>query len=209
MKAKMKFISLLGFFVLALSFETFGQDPKPTPNPFERLEIIIEPQRPPRYPYRLPIRKCSLILESQQFCSSSQFISAKLGESLLIYLYLANKSENVISVMSGGQLYDLYKVIVTDPNGNRLPSIIDNLKSEVTEGKLSPEALSKSLPSYPFPRLVPIGIDTEIQQQFDLRQYYDFKTKGKYLVQIERKVVKQDGSGNIELSLGAIEVEIK
>lgn len=203
----MKIITIAGFLVLALCPGFYGQETKPTPNPFERLQIIIVPTRLPQFPYKLPTRKCSIV-EGQQFCIMLPPDTIKLGEKIIVYLYLANETLNTIPVMSGGQPFDLYKVTVTDPSGNRVPSIVENLKKQIAKGIIQPDELTKALPPSPVPSPFPLGMKNTLQQHFDLRQYYDFKTTGKYLVKIDRRVIKQNGRGTIELAPGIIEIEI-
>lgn len=153
-------------------------------------------------------KKCSSIVEGLQFCTTSTFVSIKSGEKVTINVSIQNMTDKTISI-ANGNLSDFYNVVVTDLSGDKIPSFTEKLKKEVDEGKIPLEDLIRALPINSSPQKVILVPQQELKIEFNLSDFYDLKTKGKYQIEISRKIPKQNGLGNTEISFGAIEIEVK
>lgn len=153
-------------------------------------------------------KKCSPIVEGLKFCTTSAFFSIKSGEKVTVNVSIMNMTGKNISIVNGN-LGDFYNVIVTNQSGNKILSSMEKLKKEVDEGKVPLEQLIRALPINSSPQKVNLAPKQELNIEFNLSDFYDFKTRGKYRIEISRKVPKQNEIGTAELSFGTIEVEVK
>ncbi len=156
-------------------------------------------------------KKCGAVVEGLQFCTTSPVVSVKLGEYIPINVSLQNMTKEAITVPTCG-FNHLYNVTVTDSDKNRIFSheevVRQRIKDKVvTEGEL--------LKFYPLCH-GPLGFEKILAPEEMLRiEYYlnlnyDFKNKGKYNIEISRKITKKDKSSEVEIPLGTmIEIEIK
>lgn len=153
-------------------------------------------------------KKCSPIHEGFQFCTTTPTISVGLGESVAVNISIQNMTDKNASIIHGN-FYDYYKVIVKDSKNNEIPSFRQILLKKYNDKTITPEEWGQLLPINSIPRLVPLALQEKYKVQFSFGQFYDFKTKGKYYIEMSRIIPKQDGVGLAELSFGTIEVEIK
>lgn len=156
-------------------------------------------------------KKCSSIAEGLQFCTASPVVAVELGENIPITLSLKNRTEWTIIVPMIGGFYQLYDVTVTDSNGNEVLSHQQLLQKKILEKTVTDTELVNSLPIYsgPFGFEEEIAPQAELKILYNLNDFYDFKKKGKYQVEVSRKIPKQDGTGLTPLSLGTIDIEVK
>ena len=186
--AKIKFIPATIAFVLALTFVAFGQNDKQ-----QQVE---------------PIKKCSPIVEGLQFCTTTPVISLISGGQVHIDISLQNMTEKSLSIIHGN-FYDFYDTKVTDSSGNKVYSFRETILKKYKEKTATPEEIGELLPINSMPRTITLAPQQEYKVQFNFSDFYDFKTKGKYKIDLNRKIPKQDGTGNAGISFGSIEVEVK
>jgi hypothetical protein len=190
MKARMKFIALLGWVVLALTFSVLGQDDK-----LQKTQTELA-------------NKCSSIIEGLQFCTTTPTVSVKLGGNVTVIVSLQNMTENTIPVIHG-RFYEFYNTEVTDSNATEILSKEELIRKKYKEGTATGEDLVQLLPINSSPRTIILNPKQEYKVEFNFSDFYDFTTKGKYYIELRRIIPKQSSIGNTELSFGTIEVEVK
>jgi hypothetical protein len=152
-------------------------------------------------------KKCSFVNEGLQFCTSSPFVSVESGESVMLNLSLQNMTKQNVPVIVS-RLDDYYNVIVTNSKGDKIYSFSEALQKRFEEGKVSLEEVIASLPVNTRKKII-LAPNQSLNFQANLSQFYDLSSKDKYFVEISRKVLKKDGTGNTELSFGKIEIDVK
>jgi|SRR5215204_2300385 len=152
--------------------------------------------------------KCSPVVDGLQFCSASTSISINSGQEVKIDVFLQNTTDKSVAVVNG-QLTDSYNVVVKNADGNAILSKMEKLNKEVKEGKIPIEELIRQLPINSTPRKINLEPQQKLNVEFNLSDYYELKAKGRYLIEISRKIPAQDGVNITELSFGTINVEIK
>lgn len=153
--------------------------------------------------------KCSPEIEGLKFCTSSTFVSVKSGGNVAVKLSLQNMTEKSISIINDNY-NSPYKIIVTDQNINRIPSFTELLEKKQKAGTITPKALGELLPISSSPAAIKsLAPQQELKTEYNLSQFYDFKMKGTYDVEISRKISKQNGKDTTEISFRTIKVEVK
>ena len=185
--AQIKFIPATIAFVLALTFVALGQNDKQ-----EQIQ---------------PIKKCSPIIEGLQFCTTTPVVSLVSGGQVHIDISIQNMTEKTVSIIHGS-FYDFYNTKVTDSSGNKVSSFRKIILKKYEEKTATPEEIGELLPINSMPRTITLTPQQEYKAQFNFSYFYDFKRKGKYYIEMNRKIPKQDKTGNAELSFGSIEVEV-
>jgi hypothetical protein len=185
---KIKSAATLAFLCFALTISILGQDDK-----IERIESE---------------KKCSSVIEGLQFCTLSPVISGKTGANVTVKVSLQNMTEKDISIIHG-RFYDFYNTTVTKANGDLILSFEQITAKRYKDGTLSEKELIETLPINSSPRTIVLSPQQEYKVEFNFSYFYDFKSKGKYTIRMNRKIPKPNGTGNTELSFGDIEVEVK
>lgn len=180
-------------FIFSLIIVVWGQTMNPS------RENAVEAQN---------TNKCSPIVEGLQFCSTSTTISFLTGQQIKINVFLRNTTDRNISILNG-ELSDSYNIVIKDAKGNIIASKMEKLNKLVDEGKAPLEDLIRQLPVNSSPRKINLNPGQELKIEFNLDDYYDLKTKGKYQINISRKIPVQNSVNVAELSFGKIEIEVK
>lgn len=157
-------------------------------------------------------RKCSAVIEGLQFCTTSPVISVNLGENVPIDVSLQNMTQVKIIVPICANFFQKYHVSVKDSDGNKILSEKEAIQQRIENKTATSEELIQTLPICNGHLGVEkeLAPQEELKLQINLSYFYDFNAKGKYHVEISRKIPKKDGSSNVEIPLGTtIEVEVK
>jgi len=137
-------------------------------------------------------KKCGDVVEGLRLCTTSSVVSVKIGESILIDLILQNVTEEAITIPMYGGFYTLYNVTVKDSDGNKILSRLESVKQKVQNKEANEGELLQFLPigsnRHGFQK--DLLSQEEMKIQFNLKDFYDFKEKGIYHVEISRKVGK-------------------
>ena len=194
MKFVINLILLIGLLALLLSSNIFGQEANPTPNPFERLEILIAPQRPPQV-------KCSLVIEGLRLCRYDHTRSFKSDENVFLDLTLINMTDSEIVTYDHRIKYNddpftsshSYSLTIIDPVGKKMLTKSEVLLQQVKEGQLPQSELIKELPIYSGPGYTTIQPKQKQKVELGLTRWYDFKLKGRYEISVTLKIPKKAG----------------
>lgn len=185
---RIKSVGILAFLSFALTITTFGQNDK-----IERTESE---------------KKCGSVVEGWQFCTLSPVISVKSGGQVTVKVALQNMTEKDVSIIHG-RFYDFYNTTVTNSAGDLILSFEEITAQKYYNGTISEKEFVAELPINSSPRTIILAPQQEYKVEFNFSDFYDFKTKGRYIIRMSRKIPKQNGTGDTELSFGDIEVEIK
>ena len=186
---------------------TNGQTPDEDKEPLKRLEIIIQPQKPPPEKPIINGEKCSDIVRGLQFCTTTPVVSTDSAKSVPVRLRIKNLSQSDVTIVHG-DFYDYYATIIFDPNGKRLLSDSEEYEKKYKEGLVNQDEIVE-LPINSAPRDIILSPNQEYNVEFNLAQFYDFSTKGKYRVVLLRKITSKDNQDQFVVGFGRIEVEIK
>ncbi len=153
---------------------------------------------------------CGPITEGLRFCVAIS-LSKPTGKASFDFVVndsLKNVSDKPIKISMVGDFSTFYTVTILDPSGNILLS-----KREIA-AKNSAERNDNTISDLPVislrgPIEQELAPQQELKSEFKLNQYYDFESKGKYQIEISRKIPKQDKSGMANVSYGTIVVEVK
>ncbi len=155
---------------------------------------------------------CNPFIEGLEFCIKPPVIPIKVGEAVIFNYSIKNLTGNEIEIIGGRRGgTGLLQISVIDENGNKIPTILENLAKKQKEGTLSKEESGKYLSylAYSGPGSTIINPNEERNWSWNLNFLYEFKTKGKYFIEIKKKTRKQNENSSTEILLGKIEVEIK
>ncbi len=157
-------------------------------------------------------KQCSPFIEGLEFCINSPNNSVKSGEAVILHYSIKNLTEQEITISGGGRggggILDL---IVSDKNGNKMPTILETLIAKQKKETLSQEESERFI-SFHFhsgPRSSCFEPDEESQWRWNLSNLYNFKDKGKYYVEIYKKSYPPDEKQSAKTLLGKVEVEIQ
>jgi hypothetical protein len=154
------------------------------------------------------IKKCGESSEMFQFCVKYNSIKLKSSEGVDVPLILKNLSTEAVTV-TYGTIDKTYEIKIYDPKGNQVFSKLEKLEEKIKDGKASTDEQISSLPINSSPRTVSILPEGELNISFNLSNFYNFTEKGKYKIEISRKMPKKNGTGTSLLSADAIEIEIE
>lgn len=153
-------------------------------------------------------KKCGPVVEGLQFCTLSPVVLANSGKNVTLKVSLQNMTEKDASIIHG-RFYDFYNTTVIDSKGNLILSFEESTAKKYKDGTISEKELIELLPINSSPRTIILAPRQEYRVEFNFSDFYDFKNKGKYIIRMSRKISKQNGTGNTELSFGDIEVEVR
>ena len=155
---------------------------------------------------------CNSFIEGLQFCIQSPLISFKVGEPVIFVYSIKNLTNQEIKILYGRPgAATLLEATVIDENGNKIPNILETLTKKRKDGTLSEEE-SKTLFGFSRgsgPRSSDFNPNEETSWRWNLSYHYDFKNKGKYFVEINKKNPIQNENSNPKILLGRVEIEIK
>lgn len=150
--------------------------------------------------------KCSSDAEGFQFCTNTPHISANSGENVAIQVVLKNTTKKPVTIVRSS-FNEMYNIKVMDSKGGTVRSIEEMQADKIKSNADNEQVLE--LPLNSSPQKVQLAPQQELRTEYNLSNFYDLKAKGKYQIEISRKIPKLNGIGFVELSFGAIEVEIK
>ncbi|MBX7171372.1 MAG: hypothetical protein K1X72_10465 [Pyrinomonadaceae bacterium] len=169
MKSGTLIIGIIGIIILSCIQTSFSQD-KDT----HRTKIGSE--------------KCGSIIEGQQFCVTSDFISANLGEVIPLKMTMQNLTQKtIISSPQNRDFYFLFNVTITDSIGNKILSNQEMLLEKFKNKTISEEELGQLLPLHSGQTYL-IEPNQKLKLEYGLGYFYKFEAKGKYFVKIARKI---------------------
>lgn len=151
--------------------------------------------------------KCGNSAGNLQLCTTTSFITTKLGENLPLRLIVKNLSDKPISVIKAS-FDDIYEIKVSDFRGNRISSKKEVLATKINK-TAEEKALVEELPLNSSPQNIQILPKQDLRLEYNLADFYDLKSKGKYHVEISRKISKSGVAEDTYLLLAGIEVEVK
>jgi hypothetical protein len=154
------------------------------------------------------VEKCGASSEMFQFCVKYNSIKLKASEGISVQLILQNLSNEAVTVTYGA-IDKTYEIKIYDPKGNQVLSKLEKLEEKIRDGKASVDEQISSLPINSSPRTISISPKGELNISFNLSNFYDFTEKGKYKIEISRKMPNKNGTGTSLLSADAIEIEIE
>ena len=156
---------------------------------------------------------CSSPTHGLQLCTSSSSIVVKSGQNVLVNLTLKNISKENILASSIGPFDPQYKFVVKDDSGNEILSTLETLKRKMENHTISKEESSKLFELC----CIDGGSRGDLQLPknqstvfiVNLSSDYDLTKKGKYHLEIIRKIAKADKKGYFDLNLKGITIEVK
>jgi hypothetical protein len=155
---------------------------------------------------------CNSFIEGLEFCINSPVISFKVGEPVIFIYSIKNLTNQEIKIFDGRQgAGALLQSTVIDENGNKIPTILETLTKKLENETLLQEE-SKTVLWFSRgsgPRSSDFNPNEETSWRWNLSHDYDFKNKGKYFVEINKKNPIQNENSNPKILLGKIEIEIK
>jgi hypothetical protein len=157
-------------------------------------------------------KQCTAFIEGIEFCLDSAFISFNIDQDVILRYTIKNLTEREIAIHGGGRGgYRLLHLIVTDKNGNKIPTILEVLTEKQKTEILTKEESSIiiSFLAYSGPGSTDFEPNQEKKPSINLNDLYYFKNSGGYFVEIYKKEHKQDGTIYPKTLLGRVEVEIK
>jgi hypothetical protein len=152
-------------------------------------------------------KSCGKPIEGLRPCVLAPDVCVSSGEDVVVNVSLENLTDKVVTLGNGR--VNSYEISVTNVKGQKLLSLIEELKKKVDEGKIPLDDLIKALPINSSSGSTPLEPKEELKLEFNISQTYDLKLPGKYFVQIVRKIPRLDEKGDTELSFSPIEVEVK
>ncbi len=150
---------------------------------------------------------CNEISNTIKFCASVSQVSAEKGYTLVLNTSIKNLSGNNIKVSMIEGFYEQYKIVIKNPDGKKLLSY-EELKVEENQNSNSNEITSIPTISLRSDRFKEIPPQEELKSECNLSDFYKFE-KGKYQIEISRKLPSRKGSNAEYLSAGVIEIEVK
>lgn len=151
---------------------------------------------------------CSSVVDGFKFCLTSPIDPFKLGDNVFVNVFIQNLRSEAITIIDGDLDYS-YHIMITDPTGNKVLTLLEDLARKVREGKSSQQELLDSLPINNLKQKKSLESQQKLKSQISLRSSYDFKMRGKYEIKIDRKIHIDNNKDFIVLSLDPIEIEIK
>lgn len=153
-------------------------------------------------------QQCTPSIDGLIFCISSPSVSVKLGQSVPVVISVRNITDKNISLPKD-YFDNSYDAKVVDSNGERILSLKEERQKKNQANTEITEEMIKNLPINPPYSSFTIPSGEEKETTFNLGYFYDFKTKGKYKVEIRRKTAGENAALDDKFFLGSIEIEIK
>jgi hypothetical protein len=166
-------------------------------------------------------KKCSAVIEGLEFCADSTALLFRLGDSVIVPLSVHNTTQEEKLVKSVPEVgppllgYPPYEFSVTDENGNKFPTIEDDLRTKRENGTITEKESNELFlrccinKGSRWGNALKLDPGQSLKFQANLSEVYNFRIKGKYYLEIRRNVLAQNKKDIIVIQLERISIEVK
>jgi hypothetical protein len=150
---------------------------------------------------------CNEMSNKIKFCASVSQVPAEKGYTIVLNTLIKNLSDKNIKVSMIEGFYEQYKIDIRNSDGKKILSY-EELKLEENQNSNSNEITSIPTISLRSDRFKEVSPQGEFKSECNLSDFYKFE-KGKYQIEISRKLPNWKESDAEYLSAGIIEIEIE
>lgn len=170
-----------------------------------RIDLTKEQANPDQY--------CGEAIQGLQLCTSSESIKVKHGDSVEFDLILKNLTDKNLNLKPSNPFDSGLLMTIADDKGEKVPTILESFQKIKQERQLTSEESAKAFQfccldhaGFKGQPILPKGEELKSRP---IINDYDLSKKGKYFVDIGRRVANLNGEGDIEVWLRRIAVEVK